>query len=122
MHATSLFCVYLTLIGKDGFVFADATESALKKGSLSADVIDKAVGRSIAVRMAAGAFDPVATQQYTKLGPEWVNATAHWNANLDAASQGIVLLVNANNTLPLKAGGRLAIVGKFKLFQYFAFL
>ena len=49
--------------------------------------------------------------RYTKIKAEAVNSTAHWESNLDAASQGLVLLPNLPEGLPLSKGGKLAVVG-----------
>ena len=118
--------------GKDAFHFNETVTSALRAGTLNLSTLDTALRRSLITRMEAGAFDPIEQQMYTKIGPDAVNSTEHFAANLDAASQGLVLLRNnapstlrrslsssgsgaaagaAGSTLPLAQGKRLAVVG-----------
>ena len=99
--------------GKDGFRFNETVQSAIAKGMLNLSTLNTALHRSIMTRMKAGAFDPVENQMYTRIGADVVNSSEHAAANLDAASQGLVLLRNAPNAsgLPLLKGKRLAVVG-----------
>ena len=121
------------------FSYLDVISEALRQGLLSHDALDRALGRSLLQRFQAGAFDPAEGQPYAQVGAEAVNATAHWAFNLEAASQGLVLLRNEPRgrgrgadpdpqrdnsarsapldtaqppaTLPLQTGARVAVVG-----------
>eukprot|EP01061_Rhynchopus_euleeides_P033067 TRINITY_DN551_c0_g2_i1.p1 TRINITY_DN551_c0_g2~~TRINITY_DN551_c0_g2_i1.p1 ORF type:complete len:785 (+),score=247.55 TRINITY_DN551_c0_g2_i1:81-2435(+) len=65
--------------------------------------LDKVLTRVLTTRFKTGMFDDIADQPYTKIGSEAINSTAHWKTNLDATLQSLVLLKNANSTLPLTA-------------------
>ena len=43
-------------------------------------------------------------QIYTQIPASVFNATSHWEFNLEATIQGLVLLRNWNETLPLRQG------------------
>jgi hypothetical protein len=98
-------------MGKDGFHWNTTVMQALSTGMVNQSTINTALRRSIMTRMTAGAFDLIEQQMYTKIKADAVNASEHWAANLDAASQGLVLLRNQPGGLPLMGGKKLAVVG-----------
>ena len=55
---------------------------------------------SACIRFRMGLFDPLENQEYTTIGIEKINATAHYDLVLDAALQSLVLLKNDALTLP----------------------
>ena len=87
--------------GKSGFVFVDAVADAVSDGVLAKATLDAALRRSLLQRFQAGAFDPLEHQQYTAIGVDQFNSSAHWAFNLEAATQGPVLLRNEGAALPL---------------------
>eukprot|EP00475_Leptophrys_vorax_P024823 TRINITY_DN343_c0_g1_i1.p1 TRINITY_DN343_c0_g1~~TRINITY_DN343_c0_g1_i1.p1 ORF type:complete len:746 (+),score=247.05 TRINITY_DN343_c0_g1_i1:83-2320(+) len=66
---------------------------------------------------AAGQFDPLESIEWSKFGLESIGAPAHKQANYEAALQGLVLLKNEDNFLPLKAGLKIAVVGPHSVSQ-----
>ncbi|EPS60429.1 hypothetical protein M569_14372, partial [Genlisea aurea] len=79
-------------------------EEAIRKELIKEAEIDVAVGNTVRVQMRLGMFDgdPLG-QTYGNLGPKDVCSPAHQDLALDAAHQGIVLLKNEGNSLPLSA-------------------
>lgn len=65
------------------------------------------------VRLRLGVFDPAANQPYLTLGPNDICTPASKQLALDAAHQGLTLLKNDGNTLPLAKGAikNLAVIG-----------
>ena len=56
--------------------------------------------------MRLGMFDPVDMQVYTKYGLDKLNTEEHRNLALKAAREGIVLLKNDKEQLPLTFAGK----------------
>jgi beta-glucosidase len=77
---------------------------ALADGRISEHDLDVAVTRLLAARYRLGMFDPSAPSP--RKAPDAARALA-----LRAAGESIVLLKNRDNMLPLKPGGRIAVVG-----------
>lgn len=78
------------------------TMSAIKQGKLHESVIDQALFNLFSIRMRLGLFDGDPKQQeYGHLGPDHVCTNEHWQLALEGSRQGIVLLKNIGNTLPL---------------------
>jgi len=87
--------------------------AAINNSVLSLDSVDTALQHLFAVQMRLGMFDPASAQPYTNIPPSAVNSAAHQQLALDAARQGIVLLKNDKNTLPLSASAvkTVAVIG-----------
>lgn len=78
------------------------TEPAIRKGLLKENDVNLALANLITVQMRLGMFDgEPSAQPYGKLGPRDVCTPAHQELALEAARQGIVLLENKGNSLPL---------------------
>jgi beta-glucosidase len=83
----------------------DETHAAIKEGSVTEAELDTLVRRKFEVTLKLGLLDPPAQVPYSKINaanePEpWNSAHAH-DISLRTALESIVLLKNANNTLPL---------------------
>jgi beta-glucosidase-like glycosyl hydrolase len=83
------------------------------KGNLAAAIADGSVNKAVyttalqhlfRVQMRLGIFDPDAAQPYRSYGPERIDTPAHRQLALEAANQGLVLVKNDNNRLPLAKG------------------
>lgn len=85
--------------------------AAVQAGELTEDAIDLALTRLTKAWLRLGLFDPKADQPYFQLGGDVIDSPAHQALALEAAQQAIVLLKNEGNVLPLKAGGKVAVVG-----------
>ncbi|XP_027351414.1 putative beta-D-xylosidase isoform X2 [Abrus precatorius] len=78
------------------------TDSAIRRGLISENDLNLALANLITVQMRLGMFDgEPSAQPYGNLGPRDVCTPAHQQLALEAARQGIVLLQNKGNTLPL---------------------
>ena len=103
MHGTDIECgvsVYLTLL------------NAVKDGLIPEAQIDASLRRLFTIRYRLGMFDPPSMVKYTNAPETTLEAPEHKALALKMAQQSIVLLKNANNTLPLKKTiKKIAIVG-----------
>jgi beta-glucosidase len=89
-----------------------ALTKAVGEHLLSEADIDASMVRLFTARMRLGMFDPPAAVPFNAIPYSEVNSAAHRELALQAARESIVLLKNANNTLPLKASIRkIAVVG-----------
>ncbi|KAG9439949.1 hypothetical protein H6P81_020114 [Aristolochia fimbriata] len=90
------------------------TASAVEKGKVLEEDIDRALVNLFSVQMRLGLFDgnPL-KKQFGKLGPADVCTEEHRQLALEAARQGIVLLKNDNKFLPLDKStmGSMAVIG-----------
>jgi len=89
-------------------------QSAVEKGKLQEEDIDRALHNLFSVQLRLGLFDGDPRKgQFGKLGPKNVCTKEHKTLALEAARQGIVLLKNDKKLLPLnkKAVSSLAIIG-----------
>ena len=74
--------------------------------------VDVAVSNLFMVRMRLGMFDGNPKKQpFGSIGVKDVCSVAHQELAAEAARQGIVLLKNEGNTLPLSRSKRVAIIG-----------
>ena len=116
MHGTDIECgvsVYLTLL------------NAVKDGLIPEAQIDASLRRLFTIRYRLGMFDPPSMVKYTNAPETTLEAPEHKALALKMAQQSIVLLKNANNTLPLKktikkiafvgpnADNRVAVLGNY---------
>eukprot|EP01063_Lacrimia_lanifica_P008583 TRINITY_DN15661_c0_g1_i1.p1 TRINITY_DN15661_c0_g1~~TRINITY_DN15661_c0_g1_i1.p1 ORF type:complete len:769 (+),score=228.92 TRINITY_DN15661_c0_g1_i1:60-2366(+) len=76
-----------------------ALEEAMNETLLEA--LDVSVGRALRWRFLTGQFDPAEDQPYTQIPLDVVGSKAHWELAYQSALQGMVLLKNADDTLPL---------------------
>lgn len=80
------------------------TEAAIRGGKIAEAEVDLALANTITVQMRLGMFDgEPSAQPYGNLGPRDVCTPAHQQLALEAARQGIVLLKNQGQALPLSA-------------------
>jgi beta-glucosidase len=93
-------------------VYADSMGAAVRSGRIPIALVDSAVKRVLRLKYALGLFDDafrfndVARERRYTLAPE------HLAAARIAAREGIVLLKNANKTLPLRKNlGTIAVIG-----------
>ncbi|KAI4334935.1 hypothetical protein L6164_013633 [Bauhinia variegata] len=78
------------------------TESAIRNGLLTENDVNLALANLITVQMRLGMYNgEPSAQPYGNLGPKDVCTPAHQQLALEAARQGIVLLQNKGNALPL---------------------
>jgi beta-glucosidase len=81
-----------------------------KKGLVSEEAIDTALGRLFRTRFRLGMFDPPEQDRYAKLGREVINCEKHQRLARTAAEKSIVLLKNEGGLLPLDSSAKKIIV------------
>jgi beta-glucosidase len=85
--------------------YKDETHAAIKEGSVTDAELDSLLRRKFEVTLKLGLLDPPASVPYTRINAE--NEPEPWNTDrvhaisLKMALESVVLLKNANNTLPL---------------------
>ena len=84
--------------------------TAVKQGLVSEDLVTQAAERLYTARMELGLFDPPGTSPLDAIPFSDVTSPPHRAASLKAAEESIVLLKNAG-MLPLKATGKIAVIG-----------
>ncbi|KAL8514092.1 hypothetical protein ACS0TY_013274 [Phlomoides rotata] len=95
-----------------GSYLGDHAKYALQKGKVSESGIDTALHNIFAVRMRLGLFDGHPSKlTYGKLGRTDVCTPEHQTLALEVARDGIVLLKNSRNLLPLSKASSLAVIG-----------
>ncbi|KAL5709639.1 xylan 1,4-beta-xylosidase [Ranunculus cassubicifolius] len=90
------------------------TQSAINQGKVQEEDIDRALFNLFSVQLRLGLFDGnPAKGKFGKLGPHNVCTKEHKKLALEAAKQGIVLLKNDKNFLPLEKTSitSLAVIG-----------
>lgn len=89
-----------------------ALPESVKRGLVSEKDIDVSVGRLMTARMKLGMFDPDSIVAYAQIPFSVNDNPAHDNLARIAAQKSIVLLKNADQTLPLKKNfSKIAVVG-----------
>ncbi|WP_447002891.1 beta-glucosidase family protein [Saccharothrix isguenensis] len=92
----------------DPTLMIESVTTALKDGLLEREVVDRAVGRVLALRFRLGEFDPADDNPYAGITSDVIGT--HGELALEAARQAIVLLRN-DSVLPLERGTKLAVIG-----------
>ena len=90
----------------------NALPEAYKRGLITEKDLDVCVGRLMTARMKLGMFDPDEKVAYAQIPFSVNDNPAHDKLARDAAQKSIVLLKNANRTLPLnKKLAKVAVIG-----------
>eukprot|EP00466_Bigelowiella_natans_P013777 jgi/Bigna1/92882/estExt_fgenesh1_pm.C_900002 len=91
------------------FATADQLRDPLKKAQIPMSMMDTALKHLVSVQMRIGMFDPKEQQPFAKLGADDISTDAHKTLALEAAQQGITLLKNDGDVLPLKGGKAMTV-------------
>lgn len=83
--------------------------AAVRKGELGESALDASLVRLFAARYRLGELG--GDNPYAQLGASDVDSEAHRKLALQAALESLVLLKNAHDTLPLRSGLRLTVIG-----------
>eukprot|EP00759_Apiculatamorpha_spiralis_P036762 PhF_6_TR37047/c0_g1_i1/m.54219/K15920/XYL4; beta-D-xylosidase 4 len=94
-----------------GATYTNNLGPAVAMGFTNETTITAAVRRTLMMKMRTGMFDPLESQVYTTYDERNVSSERNQFINFDTVSQSFVLLKNANNTLPLQRGQKVAVVG-----------
>jgi len=85
---------------------------AYEKNLVSEELIDERLSVLLKTRFKLGLFDPPAMNPYNDVTEDIINCKKHKDLALEAAQKSVVMLKNANNTLPLsKSIKNLIVVG-----------
>ncbi|GAA2676742.1 beta-glucosidase [Actinosynnema pretiosum] len=95
--------------GPDPELTVTAVTEALERHLLPWEVVERAVGRLLALRFRLGEFDPAGRNPHAGITQDVIGS--HDDLALDAARAAIVLLRNEEQALPLPRGVRLAVIG-----------
>ena len=87
-----------------GTIFTQGLPTALRLNLTTAAKLDASLERSILLLMRAGYFDPVDRVPYSALRPEDMGTLQAKGLAKEAVLQGLVLLRNVRNALPLRRG------------------
>ena len=87
-----------------GPVYDSGLAEAINVGLTTEAKLDASVERSFSLLMRAGYFDPLDMVPFSKITPDDVGTHASHTLAKEAALQGMVLLTNENNALPLRRG------------------
>ncbi len=104
-----------TLAGTDvecgwGYVYKSIPE-AVRRGLISEEEVDKHVLRLLEGRFDLGEMDDPSLVEWSKIPYSAMSTKESAQKALDMARQCIVLLQNKQNVLPLKKGGKIAVIG-----------
>ena len=94
-----------------GAVFDGGLGAAIDSGATTEAKLDASLERSMGLLMRAGYFDPVEMVPHSRIAPAEVGTAASHELAKDAALQGMVLLQNDKQALPLKKGVTTAVLG-----------
>lgn len=93
-------------------VYTEYLKEAVLRGLVAEETVDRSIRRGYRPLFVAGRFDDPAASEWTRLGFVHVRSPLHEQIRLEAALQGLVLLKNDNNILPLVANhGKVAVLG-----------
>lgn len=84
---------------------------AVKEGLITEAQIDESVIKLLEGRFSLGDFDDDELVEWTKIPASCIASNEHKQQALDMARQGIILLQNRNNILPLSKNAKIAVVG-----------
>ena len=91
-----------------GTIWTEHLMNATRLGLATEEAITQAARRALRQHFVAGRFDSGA---WAEVGVKHINSSAHQQVQAEAALQGIVLLKNENELLPLTRGAHIAVVG-----------
>ncbi len=94
-----------------GTTFQEYANEALQKGLLTEAQLDTALVRVLAARFSVGEFDSKSDVSWTSTPASKLDCAEHRALALKAAREGIVLLKNDNNILPLATDKTVAVIG-----------
>ena len=99
-----------TIDDANGAPMAAAIGQALDQGLLTVRDIDVAAGQALSIRFRLGEFDPDGGP-YAGITPAVIDSPANRQLARLTADEAMVLLKNTHGILPLRPGGKVAVVG-----------
>jgi beta-glucosidase len=95
-----------------GEIYSKYLKKQVQDGLVPEKTINDAVSRILRVKFMLGLFDDPYRYCNEAREKRELYAPDHLEAALDLAKKSLVLLKNANNTLPLKKGEKIAVIGE----------
>jgi len=95
-----------------GEIYFKYLKKQVKDGQVDEKLVDDAVRRILKVKFMLGLFDDPYRYCNEAREKRLVYAPEHLEASFDVAKRSMVLLKNDNNTLPLKKGEKIAVIGE----------
>jgi len=92
-------------------VYHDHVLSAVAENTVSMDVVNLALFRTLKLRFELGLFDPIEDQPYWHVSPDEVSKPANQASNVLSTLESMVLLSNPKGVLPLSNGKKVALIG-----------
>ena len=86
-------------------------KNAVQQGLVDENTITRSARRGMRQLFRAGRFDDSANIGWSTLGAADINSTHAQQVSREAALQGMVLLKNDRQVLPLKQGSNIAVLG-----------
>ncbi|MEZ4883911.1 MAG: glycoside hydrolase family 3 N-terminal domain-containing protein [Chitinophagales bacterium] len=84
-----------------GSTYYPALLESIEQGLTTEAVVDENLRELLPTRFKLGLFDPPNTVPFDTIGTSWIRKKEHIDLSLEAAEKSLVLLKNANNTLPV---------------------
>jgi xylan 1,4-beta-xylosidase len=92
--------------------YIDEVPKAVQMGLLDLILVDRALRNALGIRFRLGLFDPIKDQPFWKVQPSVVQNVEHVRLAKEATAQGMVLLKNDNNIIPLNpVKSSIALIG-----------
>jgi len=95
-----------------GEIYFKYLKKQVKDGQVDEKLVDDAVRRILKVKFMLGLFDDPYRYCNEAREKRLIYAPEHLEASFDVAKRSMVLLKNDNNTLPLKKGEKIAVIGE----------
>ncbi|KAL3920064.1 MAG: hypothetical protein SGILL_003446, partial [Bacillariaceae sp.] len=94
-------------------LWSSSLHAAIDRSLTTEAFVDEAFRRSYLPQFRLGRFDPPGASEWSRFGLEDIHSTRHQQIQLDAALQGLVLLKNQGNVLPLSSAqsSKIAVLG-----------
>lgn len=86
-------------------------KEAIAAGKTTVEQVDKSLKRLLAGRFELGDFDDDSQVSWRSIGPEVIASDEHRNLSYKLAQEGIVLLQNKNDVLPLQKDMKVLVIG-----------
>lgn len=98
-------------VDMESYAYLDHLEELVVSGDVDMGLVDDAVRRTLRLKFELGLFDDPYRYLDADREREMLLADAHLETSLNMARKSIVLLKNSNETLPLKAKEKVALIG-----------
>lgn len=95
-----------------GSTYSGHVASALDNGNITRELANERLSNAYRMRFLLGLFDPNKTTPYRQIPVDVVGSDDHQATSLMASRKAMVLLKNAQDTLPFAKGKKIALIGQ----------